>query len=168
MNAFIQQGSGDLSKANSPQGLLAVPFVLNSQPAVEYDDTHAQSLDTMARSARQRYAEIFRDVEDLILDHSRYPLRLGNMQIDRSSQPSELLQPPVETQHAGPDHFRLLHASRPGRFIQISGFDPRHLIPAVCCSVFQRHPIDPQHGPDHGHDTTQALPVPEGQAGAWA
>lgn len=26
----------------------------------------------MARSARQRFAEIFRDVEDLILDHSLY------------------------------------------------------------------------------------------------
>ncbi|KAK5203410.1 IMP 5'-nucleotidase [Exophiala xenobiotica] len=50
------------------KGLLAVPFVLNSQPAVEYDEVNTQSLDTMARSARQRYAEIFRDVEDLILD----------------------------------------------------------------------------------------------------
>ncbi|OAG36810.1 hypothetical protein AYO21_08983 [Fonsecaea monophora] len=51
------------------KGLLAVPFVLNSQPAVEYDGSNGQSLDTMARSARQRFAEIFRDVEDLILDH---------------------------------------------------------------------------------------------------
>jgi len=49
-----------------------VPFVLNSQPAVEYDETNTQSLDTMARSARQRYAEIFRDVEDLILDQSEF------------------------------------------------------------------------------------------------
>lgn len=49
-----------------------MPFVLNSQPAVEYDETNTQSLDTMARSARQRYAEIFRDVEDLILDQSEF------------------------------------------------------------------------------------------------
>jgi hypothetical protein len=49
-----------------------VPFVLNSQPAVEYDEVNTQSLDTMARSARQRYAEIFRDVEDLILDQSEF------------------------------------------------------------------------------------------------
>lgn len=53
------------------KGLLAVPFVLNSQPAVDYDDAKTQSLDTMARSARQRYAEIFRDVEDLIIDESK-------------------------------------------------------------------------------------------------
>lgn len=58
------------SCSDHPQGLLAVPFVLNSQPAVEHDDRNAHSLDTMARSARQRYAEIFRDVEDLILDQS--------------------------------------------------------------------------------------------------
>ncbi|KAJ9606087.1 IMP 5'-nucleotidase [Cladophialophora chaetospira] len=37
--------------------------------AVEYVGTSGQSLDVMARSAQQRYAEIFRDVEDLLLDH---------------------------------------------------------------------------------------------------
>jgi IMP and pyridine-specific 5'-nucleotidase len=53
--------------------LLAVPFVLNTQPAVEYDGVTGQSLDNMARSAQQRYGEIFRDVEELILDHSEFP-----------------------------------------------------------------------------------------------
>ncbi len=60
------------------QGLLTVPFVLNSQPAVEYDGSSGQSLDVMARSAQQRYAEIFRDVEDLILDHSQCYHRLDD------------------------------------------------------------------------------------------
>lgn len=52
------------------KGLLAVPFVLNSEPAVAYDDIQDQDLATMASSLHQRYADIFRDVENLILDHS--------------------------------------------------------------------------------------------------
>ena len=77
----------------SSKGLLAVPFVLNSQPAVEYDDTHAQSLDTMARSARQRYAEIFRDVEDLILDHSTALQGLSRQRLTYHSQSPGLIEP---------------------------------------------------------------------------
>jgi IMP and pyridine-specific 5'-nucleotidase len=52
------------------KGLLAVPFVLNSQPAAAYEGhEHVATIATMARSAHQRYADIFRDVEDLINDH---------------------------------------------------------------------------------------------------
>jgi IMP and pyridine-specific 5'-nucleotidase len=49
-----------------------VPFVLNSQPAAAYDEPpsqHTVTIATMARSAHQRYADIFRDVEELINDH---------------------------------------------------------------------------------------------------
>lgn len=55
------------------KGLLAVPFVLNSQPAAAYTSTeptnHTATIASMARSAHSRYADIFRDVEDLITDH---------------------------------------------------------------------------------------------------
>ncbi|KAJ9657242.1 IMP 5'-nucleotidase [Neophaeococcomyces mojaviensis] len=51
------------------KGLLAVPFVLNSQPAAPYDGMTHDDLDQMACTARQRYADIFRDVEGLIQDH---------------------------------------------------------------------------------------------------
>ncbi|KAJ5715526.1 IMP-specific 5-nucleotidase [Penicillium malachiteum] len=56
------------------KGLLAVPFVLHSQPTVTYQAT---GLQTAAADTYQRYAEIMRDVENLIIDHSKNIL--GNM-----------------------------------------------------------------------------------------
>lgn len=50
------------------KGLLAVPFVLHSQPAAAYDERQ-DVLVKMASTARRRYAEVLRDVEDLINDH---------------------------------------------------------------------------------------------------
>jgi len=101
------------SNSNKRQGLLAVPFVLNSQPAVEYDEKHAHSLDTMARSARQRYAEIFRDVEDLILDHSELrPQRGGHSFTGHISQSPRNLNA-VEAQYAGSHDLNLLHPAGP-------------------------------------------------------
>lgn len=52
------------------KGLLAVPFVLLSQPTSIYEDDKP-SVDEMARNAHNRYAEILRDVEHLIVDHMR-------------------------------------------------------------------------------------------------
>ncbi|ERF69620.1 hypothetical protein EPUS_03612 [Endocarpon pusillum Z07020] len=54
------------------QGLLAVPFVLNSQPTAAYEEyDEVKSLQTMAQAVHRRYAEIMRDVEGLVNDHSR-------------------------------------------------------------------------------------------------
>lgn len=57
------------------QGLLAVPFVLHSQPTAVYQE-HSEKLTEVALDTHQRYAEIFRDVEGLMDDHSTctYPL----------------------------------------------------------------------------------------------
>lgn len=57
------------------KGLLAVPFVLHSQPTAAYDkngdhEWNEVVLSTMASTSHRRYAEILRDVEDLINDHS--------------------------------------------------------------------------------------------------
>lgn len=50
------------------KGLLAVPFVLLSQPqSIHGDDKSA--LAEMAKDANKRYSEIMKDVEGLILDH---------------------------------------------------------------------------------------------------
>ncbi|KAJ5119265.1 hypothetical protein N7448_009934 [Penicillium atrosanguineum] len=65
------------------KGLLAVPFVLHSQPTVIYQE-HSEGLKRVAADTHQRYAEIMRDVENLINDHSKshvarrrqHPLRL--------------------------------------------------------------------------------------------
>lgn len=54
------------------QGLLAVPFVLNSQPTAVYEEyDEVKSLQTMAQELHRRYAEIMRDVEGLVNDHSK-------------------------------------------------------------------------------------------------
>lgn len=52
------------------KGLLAVPFVLLSQPTSIFEDDKP-SVGEMARNAHTRYAEIMRDVEHLIIDHMR-------------------------------------------------------------------------------------------------
>ena len=56
------------------KGLLAVPFVLLSQPTSihEADKSH---INAMARSAHTRYAEIMCDVEELIRDHINHQNR---------------------------------------------------------------------------------------------
>lgn len=52
------------------KGLLAVPFVLHSQPTATYDK-NGDVLTTMASKSHRRYAEILHDVEELINDHSK-------------------------------------------------------------------------------------------------
>lgn len=47
-----------------------MPFVLHSQPNVDYQE-HREGLKTVAADTYQRYAEIMRDVENLIIDHSK-------------------------------------------------------------------------------------------------
>ncbi|EHA18865.1 hypothetical protein ASPNIDRAFT_123758, partial [Aspergillus niger ATCC 1015] len=54
-------------------GLLAVPFVLHSQPTAVYQE-HSENLIAVAADTHQRYAEIFRDVEMLIRDHNTHEL----------------------------------------------------------------------------------------------
>ncbi|KAF2268100.1 IMP-specific 5'-nucleotidase-like protein 1 [Lojkania enalia] len=50
------------------KGLLAVPFVLHSQPTAVFEP-HRESVDQMANIAQRRYAEIMRDVEEIVNDH---------------------------------------------------------------------------------------------------
>lgn len=72
------------------KGLLAVPFVLNAQPAAPHDGNHQEQLDKMAISARQRYADIFRDVEALVDDHIAH-------QISRSRSKLSMLVPTISS-----------------------------------------------------------------------
>ncbi len=51
------------------KGLLAVPFVLYSQPTGVFE-TNGVSVTQMSEEAHRRYAEIMRDVEVMIDDHS--------------------------------------------------------------------------------------------------
>ncbi|PSN66919.1 IMP-specific 5'-nucleotidase-like protein 1 [Corynespora cassiicola Philippines] len=50
------------------KGLLAVPFVLHSQPTAVFEP-NGESVEKMANVAQRRYAEIMRDVEDIVNDH---------------------------------------------------------------------------------------------------
>lgn len=51
------------------KGLLAVPFVLYSQPTGVYE-ANGSNVTQMSEEAHRRYAEIMRDVEVMIDDHS--------------------------------------------------------------------------------------------------
>lgn len=53
------------------KGLLAVPFVLHSQPTGVFE-TRSHTVEQMAELAHRRYAEIMLDVERMIDDHSTY------------------------------------------------------------------------------------------------
>jgi len=50
------------------KGLLAVPFVLHSQPTAVYNNDG--DANRMSDTARERYSQIMQDVETLVLDHS--------------------------------------------------------------------------------------------------
>jgi hypothetical protein len=67
-----QSDSAQLTQiAEWVKGLLAVPFVLYSQPTGVFGD--GPSVTQMAEEAHRRYAEIMRDVELMIDDHSKPP-----------------------------------------------------------------------------------------------
>ncbi|KAH8838514.1 IMP 5'-nucleotidase [Pyricularia oryzae] len=51
------------------KGLLAVPFVLYSQPTGVFEPSHGSGVSKMSEEAHRRYAEIMRDVETMIDDH---------------------------------------------------------------------------------------------------
>lgn len=53
------------------KGLLAVPFVLYSQPHGTYDRQSLSSVAQTREEAHRRYSEILRDVEVMIDDHSK-------------------------------------------------------------------------------------------------
>ncbi|KAL8900054.1 MAG: hypothetical protein Q9192_001266 [Flavoplaca navasiana] len=57
------------------KGLLAVPFVLHSQPSAVYDERRSNVLSKMENGAHRRYAEIMYDVEELIKDHIEHQTR---------------------------------------------------------------------------------------------
>lgn len=57
------------SISNIKKGLLAVPFVLHSHPTAVFEPD-GESVDQQASIAQRRYAEIMRDVEEIINDHS--------------------------------------------------------------------------------------------------
>ena len=60
------------------KGLLAVPFVLHSQPTGVFE-TRSHTVEQMAELAHRRYAEIMLDVERMIDDHSTYSSFLSHL-----------------------------------------------------------------------------------------
>ncbi len=60
------------------KGLMAVPFVLNSQSMAAFNEgDEVKSLDSMAQTLHRRYVEIMRDIEVLVNDHSMLPFVLS-------------------------------------------------------------------------------------------
>ncbi|TKA48303.1 hypothetical protein B0A49_11452 [Cryomyces minteri] len=63
-------------KAEWIKGLLAVPFVLLSQPTAVFEEGRGTVI-YMAQKAHKRYGEIMEDVEELINDHSGHSVILS-------------------------------------------------------------------------------------------
>lgn len=47
-----------------------MPFILHSQPTGVFEP-RSETVDQMASISQRRYAEIMRDVEDIVNDHSK-------------------------------------------------------------------------------------------------
>lgn len=75
------------------KGLLAVPFVLLSQPTNIHEDDKP-TVAQMAQSAHERYSQIMKDVEDLIVDHIAHQKR-GGMWTTETKSKLKLLVPSV-------------------------------------------------------------------------
>ncbi|ORY60627.1 IMP-specific 5-nucleotidase [Pseudomassariella vexata] len=97
------------------KGLLAVPFVLYSQPTGVFK-SHGVSFTQMSEEAHRRYAEIMRDVEGMLDDHI-------SLQVNGSTFPSKLktLVPtvgvfftrlPLEAAFKYQDHKRFISSRR--------------------------------------------------------
>ena len=167
------------------QGLLAVPFVLNSQPTAAYEEyDEVKSLQTMAQAVHRRYAEIMRDVEGLVNDHSRshvslpdillvgdavsdmglyastHTINIESAKVDSISSTASVSADNVQAQDAGTIDWILLHATAPRSSIHLPGQTARHLLSPLCRSLFQRRPAHPQHSPDHGPHATITLVQP--------
>ncbi|KAI2619671.1 IMP-specific 5'-nucleotidase-domain-containing protein [Hypoxylon sp. NC1633] len=76
---FIPCGCAGVKTALSEwiKGLLAVPFVLYSQPTGVFE-TNGFNVSQMSEEAHRRYAEIMRDIEVMVDDHITHQLN-GNM-----------------------------------------------------------------------------------------
>jgi IMP-specific 5'-nucleotidase len=139
------------------KGLLAVPFVIHSQPTGVFE-TRNGTVAQMAEEAHRRYAEIMKDVEDMIDDHSisvSIP-QLGSTHDQFSCPPKSRTPRTIQTQVAGTNCRDLLHPSSSWQLIQVPGQQTLNLIKALCSSVLQRHPTHSKHGPAHGVDLCRA------------
>lgn len=99
----------------------------------------------MAHTARQRYADIFRDVEKLIDDHSKQ-LAVGVLEHTLtwlSCSPN--LSIPVKTEHVSPEHIDILHSSSAGRSLYPTRCCSYNIFEALCRAFLQRHQTDLEH-----------------------
>ena len=121
------------------KGLLAVPFVLHSQPTGVFE-SRSHTVPEMAVLAHRRYVEIMQDVEDMIDDHSKTSsLILFYSSSDPfSSCPSESWTArSIQAQASRTQYWNVLHTTSACRRIQIPGQETLHLISAVCAAIFQ-------------------------------
>lgn len=88
-----------LTRTEWIKGLLAVPFVLYSQPNGVFEGEGMSSLAQAREEAHRRYSEICRDVELMIDDHSM-PRTFSSTQAAQTDQ----LQLPTKTTPRTPSH----------------------------------------------------------------
>lgn len=134
------------------KGLLAVPFVLYSQPTGIVGD--GTSIAKMSEEAHRRYAEIMRDVEMMIDDHSENfassPVFLKLM--FGSCAPEPKLAISVQARDAGSHSGTVLHETAARGRIQVPRPQTLHFLSPLCCAFIQRCTTCSQLGSNHGRD----------------
>jgi hypothetical protein len=101
------------------KGLLAVPFVLHSEPTGVFE-SRTGTVAQMAEVAHRRYAEIMQDVEDMIDDHSKPFIRPSRRNLTLFSCTSEgWSSRPIQAQITGSKYWNVLYTTSSCRCIQI-------------------------------------------------
>lgn len=125
--------------------------MLYSQPTGIVGD--GTSIAKMSEEAHRRYAEIMRDVEMMIDDHSMLLGVYKNDKADanvRSLPAKPRLAHTLQARDAGAHRRTLLHKASSRSGIQIPRPKTLHILSPLCSAIIQRCSTGSQLGPDHG------------------
>ena len=114
-----------------------MPFVLLSQPAAAYDDDNG-SVAKAAEIAQVRLANIMRDVESLVTDHSKLPSQsfLGYHLFVQRKTPGWCQD--IEVEASGALDWQVLHRITTRKCLLLSGQSEENECTAICGPVIQR------------------------------
>lgn len=127
------------------KALLAVPFVLHSQPNAIYEEQD-DSTDQIAQGAQRRYLEIMRDVEEIINDHGIFDdICRKTRLIVNSSASTTGNSGHFETQTPYSFGWDVFHTTQFTRCIFVPRSTSVYQLETIRCTVFQRYQIDSQH-----------------------
>lgn len=126
--------------------------MLHSHPTIIFQE-HSAQLAAVADDTHQRYADIFRDVETLIRDHSNsLPFTCDDWRESERLTSTSRTRPTrdprkIQANPPRPQRRHFLHTIIPPRCIQIPGRQTIHQLAPLRRPFVQRRPSHPQHRP---------------------